>query len=77
MEISSHRLKELFDTTYSGYCKHCDDITTTDGVEPDAQDYECPECGNDTLMGLSDAVLLGFVKVSTVKISRSQNSLNT
>lgn len=36
--------------TYIGYCRVCEDWTT-DCVEPDAEDYECECCGNDSVIG--------------------------
>lgn len=48
---------ELYRETYSGYCSHCDKVTMDDGVEPDAEDYVCPECNNSTIMGIENALL--------------------
>lgn len=59
MKITEKRLTYLLENTYSGYCLHCDDITTEHGVEPDAQEYECPNCGNHTMMGLENALIIG------------------
>lgn len=48
---------------YAGYCSHCDDITQEYGVEPDAEGYPCPVCGNKTLMGTEEAMLLGLLQI--------------
>jgi len=48
---------------YKGYCSNCDDITLESGVEPDAEGYECPECGNNTVMGAADALLGGYLDI--------------
>ena len=32
------------------YCTTCEEYID-ERVEPDAEDYECPQCGNNTLMG--------------------------
>ena len=49
-----------FSEEYMGYCTACDDITT-DSVEPDAEGYICDECGKHTVMGIENAVLMGFI----------------
>ena len=36
--------------SYQGWCTNCQDITR-DCTEPDATDYDCPECNNDTVIG--------------------------
>jgi hypothetical protein len=46
---------------YIGYCSHCDAFTT-DSVEPDAEDYDCIECGNNTVMGAEEALLKGHIE---------------
>lgn len=47
---------------YSGYCTHCKDITRGE-CEPDARDYECPECGNHTVYGIEEAMMQGILEV--------------
>ncbi len=47
---------------YAGYCQACDDITA-DGVEPDAQGYKCPKCGQMQVMGLENALLAGHINL--------------
>ena len=46
---------------FAGYCTHCDAITEFSGIEPDADGYPCPDCGRDTLMGLAEAMMQGYV----------------
>lgn len=36
--------------SYQGYCKHCKEWTR-DCTEPDAEDYDCPVCGNNSVIG--------------------------
>jgi len=43
----------------AGYCTTCEAITMDSSVEPDAENYECPDCGNMTVMGIEQAILLG------------------
>lgn len=33
-----------------GYCVNCGEFTR-DCTEPDAEDYDCPECGENSVMG--------------------------
>lgn len=54
---------ELIEENYmSGYCTECKEITH-DMCEPDAQGYECPQCGNNTVMGFENAVLIGEIEL--------------
>lgn len=41
-----------------GYCTTCQDIVDT-FAEPDAENYKCPECGEFTVMGVENAVIMG------------------
>lgn len=38
-----------------GYCTNCDEFTNGD-VEPDAVEYECISCGEETVMGAELAI---------------------
>lgn len=51
------------DCESAGFCSSCKEITEFSGVEPDADEYECPDCGNQTLMGISNALILGFITI--------------
>lgn len=42
----------------NGYCTTCKEITREGDVEPDAMGYDCPACGNNTVMGFETAILL-------------------
>lgn len=46
-----------------GYCTNCDRVTTQD-VEPDAEGYECSECGKETVMGVDNAIILEHIEIS-------------
>ena len=39
----------------SGYCTECDEITRN-CTEGDAEGYECPECENETVIGMGEAL---------------------
>lgn len=62
MKMTSDQFEE-HQADLSGYCSECDAITTSD-VESDAQDYECPECGNNTVMGVDQALLMGNIEIT-------------
>jgi len=66
IHLTGEEYRELCNN-YAGYCKHCDDITTEDGVEPDVEDYECPVCNNYSLMGIEEAFLQGFIFINSMK----------
>ena len=36
--------------SYMGYCTKCKDWTR-DCTEPDAEEYDCPECGGNHVIG--------------------------
>ena len=44
-----------------GFCTRCNEITNSGGVEPDAEDYECDECGNNTVIGIENALSMGHI----------------
>jgi len=48
---------------YEGYCKKCDEITKFSGCEPDAEEYECPECGEFSVYGIEEAMIMGWIDV--------------
>lgn len=45
-----------------GWCRKCNAFTS-DFAEPDAENYECPDCGNDTVYGAQQALLLGLIRI--------------
>lgn len=47
----------------SGVCISCRYIDEYAGCEPDAEKYECPKCGKNTLYGLEQAFLCGFLNI--------------
>lgn len=47
---------------YSGICVGVCQKVTADGVEPDARKYKCPQCGEHTVYGIEEAVLMGHVE---------------
>ncbi len=45
---------------YRGWCPECQEFTR-DNTEPDAEEYDCPECGGNSVMGAKQALLLGYI----------------
>lgn len=48
---------------YNGVCESCGCVKRG-GVEPDATGYECKGCGENRVMGLEWALLVGVVEVT-------------
>ena len=47
--------------SFAGYCTRCDVITEFSGIEPGADGYTCPDCGEATLLGMDEALAQGYV----------------
>ena len=47
---------EMFGTDNPGLCLSCGE--ETDGCEPDARNYECPNCGKRRVYGASEVLLM-------------------
>lgn len=41
---------------YPGFCVHCGE--ETDGVEPDAREYECEHCGQNGVYGAEELLFM-------------------
>jgi len=61
----AHDIKsEMFDKdayieasdNYLGYCTECSEWTR-DCTEPDAEGYDCPDCGEDTVIGADNYLM--------------------
>lgn len=48
-----------------GYCTHCKEFTSDGFVEPDACNYECSVCGNNTVFGAEECVLQGLITLTS------------
>lgn len=46
--------------SYQGWCRSCKAFTH-DSAEPDARNYECPECGKREVFGAEEALLMGLI----------------
>ena len=49
--------------SYDGFCVTCGEVTNS-GVEPDAREYECERCGNRTVYGMDEALLMGAFQIA-------------
>jgi predicted RNA-binding Zn-ribbon protein involved in translation (DUF1610 family) len=47
---------------YEGFCTSCREITNS-GVEPDARKYECEACGEQTVYGIEEALMMGAIEI--------------
>jgi len=62
MKMNEQQFRE-HSSCYDGYCKHCDCITREGNTEPDAANYECPECGKMSCLGMDFAVVMGHLTI--------------
>lgn len=49
---------------YAGYCTSCDKVTRDCDTEPDAEEYECPECEQLTCQGIENAMIAGNIEIA-------------
>ena len=48
---------------HDGYCTECKGITRYGMTEPDAENYPCDECDENTAMGVEQAMIMGLIEV--------------
>ncbi len=48
--------------SYQGFCTNCKKWTR-ECTEPDAEDYDCPVCEMNTVIGAENALLSGGVEI--------------
>jgi len=46
--------------SYMGWCTECQEFTRGE-TEGDAENYDCPKCEQNTVMGAEQALLLGEI----------------
>jgi len=61
LAVSEDYYHEMTDSC-QGYCSTCGDFTR-DTTESDARDYDCPQCGENTVMGADEAMLEGLLVI--------------
>ena len=49
-------------TLNMGFCTNCNKVAG-ECVEPDAQNYNCDSCDNDTVQGIENALIGGLIEV--------------
>jgi Zn finger protein HypA/HybF involved in hydrogenase expression len=54
---------ELAREQYDGWCHVCKDFTREE-TEPDAEEYDCPECGGNTVTGAENALIAGLIELA-------------
>ncbi len=64
--LTEERYHQL-NNDYAGYCSNCNDITEDSGIEPDAQKYTCPVCEKNTVYGVEQAFIAGYIKIKAPK----------
>lgn len=55
-ELSCGQFKSHRDDM-DGFCTNCNQVTTFGGIEPDAEQYECEECGEFSLYGMDYIIM--------------------
>jgi hypothetical protein len=48
--------------SYDGICLSCGEFSCG-GVEPDAENYECDDCGESRVYGTEQALLIGAITI--------------
>jgi len=62
VKISAEEYLKLTED-YAGYCTACEKVIPEAGIEPDAEDCECPLCEGKFMIGLDNAVVEGNIEV--------------
>jgi hypothetical protein len=62
METTERHFKYVCDD-YIGYCRKCKKFTR-ECTEPDAEGYDCPICGEDSVIGAELALIMGEITFS-------------
>jgi len=60
-KITGSKYLEMVDLCM-GFCTKCQEFTR-DRTEPDAEEYDCPVCEENTVMGTEQALLLGKITI--------------
>lgn len=45
-----------------GFCSNCEAVVS-ENVEPDSYSIECPECGEEKMMGVEHALIMGEIEI--------------
>lgn len=63
LEMTESEFSELIHDSYAGICLACGEIQYQ-GVEPDAEGYECEGCEENQVIGLEQALICGHLKLT-------------
>jgi hypothetical protein len=61
VKIDENEYNELQDAN-GGICIYCKGLVW-EGCEPDAREYKCQECENNTIYGIEEALLEGYIDI--------------
>jgi len=68
-DLEDRPIKSITDEEYReaindhmGWCPNCKEFTR-DSTEPDAENYDCPECNENRVMGAEQALLVGQITI--------------
>ena len=59
-ELTAEEYQDMDDSS-EGFCLSCGEIAY--GVEPDARNYTCDECGDTKVYGTSELLLMGNIEI--------------
>lgn len=59
--LREHSYKEAREENY-GWCRKCRDLSYG-SVEPDAENYECDECGSYQVYGIEQGLIMGLFAI--------------
>ena len=57
-KISEESYHEAVEAS-QGWCTSCNEFTR-DETEPDAEEYDCPKCEQNTVVGAENALMMGL-----------------
>ena len=60
VSVSEEDYKSAVDD-YMGFCVECEEFTR-ECTEPDAEDYDCPVCDNNSVVGAENALMMGLIE---------------
>jgi rubrerythrin len=55
-EMEVTEFEEFMTSGFNGVCMECGYIVWG-GIEPDAEDYKCPQCGSMSVVGVETAIM--------------------
>lgn len=65
--IDESEYRSLTFNSNPGFCLNCG--AETDGVEPDARNYRCEDCGQPYVYGLEQLLMMGLVKFVSQEVT--------